>query len=121
MVGPQVHLKSSVGLSACTAVTAGPLEIDTPHGSARVHLQAAPDAAGALVLGHGAGGGVSAPDLVAASRAALEQGFSVALVEQPYLVAGRRSSPPAYPKMPSARRRPDFPPSPRSSTGAPSW
>jgi uncharacterized protein len=95
MVGPQVHLKSSVGLSACTAVTAGPLEIDTPHGSARVHLQAAPDAAGALVLGHGAGGGVSAPDLVAASRAALEQGFSVALVEQPYLVAGRRSSPPA--------------------------
>jgi uncharacterized protein len=94
MVEAQVHLKSS-GLSACTSVTAGPLDIDTPHGPARVHLQAAPGAGGALVLGHGAGGGVSAPDLVAASRAALEQGFSVALVEQPYRVAGRRSSPAA--------------------------
>ncbi len=76
-------------------MTAAPLEIDTPHGPARVHLHTAPGAPGALVLGHGAGGGVSAPDLVAASRAALEQGLSVALVEQPYLVAGRRSSPPA--------------------------
>jgi predicted alpha/beta-hydrolase family hydrolase len=77
------------------AVSAGPIDIDTPHGSARVHLQATPGAVGALVLGHGAGGGVSAPDLVAASRAALEERFSVALVEQPYVVAGRRSSPPA--------------------------
>jgi predicted alpha/beta-hydrolase family hydrolase len=77
------------------AVSSGPIDIDTPHGPARVHLQAAPGAAGALVLGHGAAGGVSAPDLVAASRVALEEGFSVALVEQPYVVAGRRSSPPA--------------------------
>jgi predicted alpha/beta-hydrolase family hydrolase len=45
------------------------------------------------VLGHGAGGGVSAPDLIATTRAALDEGFSVALVEQPYRVAGRRSSP----------------------------
>jgi predicted alpha/beta-hydrolase family hydrolase len=48
------------------------------------------------VLGHGAGGGVEAPDLVAATGAALAEGFSVALVEQPYRVAGRRSSPPAH-------------------------
>jgi predicted alpha/beta-hydrolase family hydrolase len=47
------------------------------------------------VLGHGAGGGVSAPDLVAASKAAGSVGFSVVLVEQPYRVAGRRSPAPA--------------------------
>jgi predicted alpha/beta-hydrolase family hydrolase len=47
----------------------------------------------ALVLGHGAGGGVQAPDLVAATEAAREEGLSVVLVEQPYRVAGRRSSP----------------------------
>src|SRR6185436_7872952 len=62
----------------------------------RAHLHAAGDARGGLVLGHGAGGGVEAPDLVAATEAAGRQGFSVALVEQPYRVAGRRSSPPAH-------------------------
>ena len=61
-----------------------------------MHLHPAESPRGGLVLGHGAGGGVEAPDLVAATRAAVEQGFSVALVEQPYRVAGRRSSPPAH-------------------------
>ena len=69
---------------------------DTPHGPAQVHLHPADDPRGALVLGHGAGGGVEAPDLVAATGAAVAVGFSVALVEQPYRVAGRRSSPPAH-------------------------
>jgi predicted alpha/beta-hydrolase family hydrolase len=46
-----------------------------------------------MVLGHGAGGGIEAPDLVAAREAAFAQGFAVALVEQPYRVAGRRSPP----------------------------
>jgi predicted alpha/beta-hydrolase family hydrolase len=45
------------------------------------------------VLGHGAGGGVAARDLVAATRAANAAGVGVALVEQPYRVAGRRSPP----------------------------
>jgi predicted alpha/beta-hydrolase family hydrolase len=45
------------------------------------------------VLGHGAAGGVEAPDLVAATEAATAKGVSVALVEQPYRVAGKRSSP----------------------------
>jgi uncharacterized protein len=48
-----------------------------------------------VVLGHGAGGGVQARDLVAASRAAEAAGCGVALVEQPYRVAGRRSPAPA--------------------------
>jgi predicted alpha/beta-hydrolase family hydrolase len=38
---------------------------------------------------------VGAPDLVAAARSALDEGYAVALVEQPYRVAGRRSSPAA--------------------------
>ena len=71
------------------------MEIDTPHGPARAHLHEADEPRGALILGHGAGGGVAAPDLVAATDAALAEGFSVALVEQPYRVAGRRSPAPA--------------------------
>ena len=71
-------------------------ELQTPHGPAKAHLHSADAARGALVLGHGAGGGVGAPDLVAATEAALGESFSVALVEQPYRVAGRSSSPPAH-------------------------
>ena len=72
------------------------MDLDTPHGAARAHLHPVESARGALVLGHGAGGGVAAPDLVAATRAAIATGVSVALVEQPYRVAGRRSPAPAH-------------------------
>lgn len=71
------------------------LEIDTQHGPARVHLRATGDPVGALVLGHGAAGGVNTPDLSAVTEVAISERFSVALVEQPYLVAGRRSPAPA--------------------------
>jgi predicted alpha/beta-hydrolase family hydrolase len=71
------------------------LELETPQGPARAHLHAADDAVGALVLGHGAGGGVAARDLVAVTEVAQAEGFSVTLVEQPYRVAGRRSPAPA--------------------------
>ena len=69
--------------------------IGTPHGPARAHPHPIKGARAALVLGHGAGGGVGAPDLVAATRAAHEHDVSVVLVEQPYRVAGRRSPAPA--------------------------
>jgi predicted alpha/beta-hydrolase family hydrolase len=72
------------------------LEVDTPHGLARVHLKPVDDARAWLALGHGAGGGVEARDLGAATGAALEAGVGVALVEQPYRVAGRRSQAPAH-------------------------
>lgn len=58
-------------------------------------MHAAHEPIGALILGHGANGAVNAPDLVAATDVALAGGFSVALVEQPYRVAGRRSPAPA--------------------------
>jgi hypothetical protein len=71
------------------------IEVDTPHGRAGVHLHPVDRPRGALVLGHGAGGGVDAPDLVAATEAANDADFTAAIVEQPYRVAGRRSPPQA--------------------------
>jgi uncharacterized protein len=71
------------------------IEIETPGGPARAQLRPADAPRGALVLGHGAGGGVTARDLTAAADVAASVGLTVALVEQPYRVAGRRSPPPA--------------------------
>lgn len=73
------------------------LELDTPHGPANVYLHPADEPIAALVLGHGAAGGVTSGDLVAATDVAQSVGVSVALVEQPYRVAGRRS--PAPPRQ----------------------
>jgi predicted alpha/beta-hydrolase family hydrolase len=72
------------------------LEIDTPFGTAKAYLDSVDKLRAALVLGHGAGGGVQAKDLVAAAHAAHSLGLSVALLEQPYRVAGRRSPAPAH-------------------------
>jgi predicted alpha/beta-hydrolase family hydrolase len=72
------------------------MDIDTPSGPARAHLRAADGdgpARGALLLGHGAGGSVDAPDLKRVTAVARELGLLVALVEQPYRVAGKRSTP----------------------------
>jgi predicted alpha/beta-hydrolase family hydrolase len=72
-------------------------EVETPHGAARIHVhepEGAPRAV--LALGHGAGGGVAARDLVTATRAALAAGVRVVLVDQPYRVAGRKSPAPAH-------------------------
>jgi predicted alpha/beta-hydrolase family hydrolase len=68
-----------------------------------------------LVLGHGAGGGVDAPDLVAVHDAAVAAGVRVALVTQPYRVAGRRAPAPAthldeaWTAVVDALRVPDMP------------
>jgi predicted alpha/beta-hydrolase family hydrolase len=71
------------------------IAIDTPHGLARAHIHPVERPCAALVLGHGAAGGIEAPDLVAARNAAVEERVWVGLVEQPYRVAGRRSPAPA--------------------------
>ena len=70
-------------------------QIETSSGPARAHLHPAGEPKGALVLGHGAGAGIDGTDLVAATEAATGEGFSVALVEQPYRVAGKRAPAPA--------------------------
>lgn len=64
-------------------------EVPTPVGPARVTTEGA-GGAGVLVLGHGAGGGVDAPDLLAARDAALAAGLQVVRVEQPWRVRGAR-------------------------------
>ncbi|MEU1603595.1 alpha/beta hydrolase family protein [Micromonospora matsumotoense] len=70
--------------------------LDTPRGPARVDtdLPAGPPTS-LLVLGHGAGGAVDAPDLLALRDAACGAGMVVARVTQPYRVAGRRAPAPA--------------------------
>jgi predicted alpha/beta-hydrolase family hydrolase len=73
------------------------IEIATPHGPARAHVRRTDvEERAALLIGHGAGGGITAPDIVAAMGAALELGVSVARIEQPYRVAGRRSVAPTH-------------------------
>ncbi|TYP88044.1 alpha/beta family hydrolase [Blastococcus xanthinilyticus] len=69
-----------------------PLDIETPHGPARVHLTDG-GARGSLLLGHGAGGGVESADLAAVARDAAEAGWRVLRVEQPWRVAGKRIAP----------------------------
>jgi predicted alpha/beta-hydrolase family hydrolase len=72
------------------------LEIDTPFGTANAHLNGADEPRAVLVLGHGAGGGVQARDLVTVAGVAHSAGLNVVLVEQPYRVAGRRAPAPAH-------------------------
>lgn len=72
--------------------------MQTPRGPAEVELTM-PDGvahAGLLALGHGAGGGVDAPDLRAVRAAVLADGWAVARITQPYRVAGRRSPAPTH-------------------------
>lgn len=70
--------------------------VETPRGAARVELALPAEASTAvLVLGHGAGGDVDAPDLIALRAAALDAGVAVAGITQPYRVAGRRAPAPA--------------------------
>ena len=69
-------------------------DIDTPSGPARASLLIG-GRAGLLCLGHGAGGGIGAPDLAAVAVAAAHVGWTAALVEQPYRVAGKRAPAPA--------------------------
>ena len=75
-----------------TGPSGGPevLEVPTPNGVARVHLRRPRGARGVAVLGHGAGGGLRSVDLTAAVDTLGAAGWAVALVEQPWLVAGRR-------------------------------
>ena len=69
--------------------------VDTPHGPARgtVDEPAGGAPRGTLLLGHGAGGGIEAPDLLAATAAAVAGGWRVVRVEQPWRVAGKRIAP----------------------------
>jgi uncharacterized protein len=67
--------------------------VPTPAGDARVTWHRAPDARAVLAVSHGAGGGIEARDLRALAAALPPLGVSVALVEQPWRVAGKKVAP----------------------------
>ncbi|OIJ87550.1 alpha/beta family hydrolase [Streptomyces colonosanans] len=67
--------------------------IETDAGTARVTWHRAAQPRRVLALGHGAGGGIEARDLQALARALPAHGVSVALVEQPWRVAGKKVAP----------------------------
>ncbi|MFD7262628.1 alpha/beta family hydrolase [Streptomyces sp. NPDC059874] len=71
--------------------------VDTPAGEARVTWHTAPKAKLVLAVGHGAGGGIEARDLRALAAALPARGITVALVEQPWRVAGKKVA--AAPKV----------------------
>ncbi len=82
------------GAMAATSASVTVVPVDTPHGTANAHLHLTDRPQAALVLGHGAAGGIASGDLKAVTDVALSDGISVALVEQPYRVLGRRSPAP---------------------------
>jgi predicted alpha/beta-hydrolase family hydrolase len=65
-------------------------EIETPGGPGRAHVRRPSSPRGTVALGHGAGGGLGAMDLAIAREVLVGAGWAVVLVEQPWLVAGRR-------------------------------
>ncbi|WND35229.1 hydrolase [Streptomyces sp. BB1-1-1] len=67
--------------------------IDTAAGPARVTWHPAKKPRLVLAVGHGAGGGIEARDLRALAAALPAHGVSVALVEQPWRVAGKKLAP----------------------------
>ncbi|WP_377269473.1 alpha/beta family hydrolase [Peterkaempfera sp. SMS 1(5)a] len=67
--------------------------VTTQAGDARIGFARAERPLAVLALGHGAGGGVEARDLQALAAALPPLGVTVALVEQPWRVAGRRVAP----------------------------
>lgn len=73
-----------------SASMTSPRSVATPYGEGRLVVHPAHRPAATLVLSHGAGNGIEARDLMALADALPAQGFTVALFEQPWRVAGRR-------------------------------
>ncbi|HEU4947354.1 MAG TPA: alpha/beta family hydrolase [Kribbella sp.] len=67
--------------------------VATPHGEARIVAHRARRPVATLALGHGAGGGIEAGDLVALAARLPRQDINVFLIEQPWRRAGRKVAP----------------------------
>ncbi|MEU1285350.1 alpha/beta family hydrolase [Kitasatospora sp. NPDC005856] len=67
--------------------------VPTEAGEARISYHRAAEPRAVLALGHGAGGGIEARDLVALAGRLPARGITVALVEQPWRVAGKKLGP----------------------------
>lgn len=77
------------------------LDVQTPGGVGWIDLARPRNTRMLLALTHGAGVGVQTVDLLAIRSAAVEAGIAVALITQPYRVAGRRT-PPVAPRQDEA-------------------
>ena len=67
--------------------------VATPQGDARVVRRAARGRIAELVLTHGAGGGIDAPDLARLAEDLPRHGIAVTLVEMPWRVLGKKLAP----------------------------
>jgi predicted alpha/beta-hydrolase family hydrolase len=67
--------------------------VPTPQGDARLVVRRAKRPVATLVMTHGAGGGIDAPDLLRLARTLPQQGISVTLVEMPWRVRGKKLAP----------------------------
>jgi predicted alpha/beta-hydrolase family hydrolase len=76
------------------ATRTGVLDVPTPIGPGRWHIDAAEWPEATLLLGHGAGGGVTAMDLDLLARKLPDSGITVMRYEQPWRVAGRKVATP---------------------------
>jgi uncharacterized protein len=103
-IGPERRFRGNVstGIPGVSASVVAVVDneaaqtIATPGGAARAVVSAAAAPSMTLVLGHGAGGGIEARDLVALAKGLPERGVTVVRVEQPWRVAGRKvAGPPA--------------------------
>jgi len=77
-------------MSAVVRVDPQVRDLPTPQGPGRAHVCRPARSRGTVVLGHGAGGGMRSLDLTVAREVLVGAGWAVVLVEQPWLVAGRR-------------------------------
>lgn len=67
--------------------------VSTPQGDARLVTYRSRSPLATLVLTHGAGGGIDAPDLAKVARTLPAHGISVVLVEMPWRLQGKRLAP----------------------------
>jgi predicted alpha/beta-hydrolase family hydrolase len=80
-------------MSSRTTIRIERRTVGTPAGEARITWYTPHEPRLVLALGHGAGGGIEARDLAALADALPPEGFTVALVEQPWRVAGKKVAP----------------------------
>ena len=67
--------------------------IPTPHGDARLEVHRTAEPMATLLLTHGAGGGIEAPDLQALAKELPRFGITIELLEMPWRVAGKKLAP----------------------------
>lgn len=82
-------------LSGSAVSKPGVHTVQTHRGPARLHSTPVAEPRGLVLLGHGAGGDARAASLVAVRDALADAHLAVVLLDQPYVVAGRRAPDPA--------------------------